>query len=222
MTAVPLPDRMRWLAKDHRGFVVPWFVQWFEAGKPAGYGVGTPDFRIVDSPKFVRAIKQRRCWVCGAPLGSHLAFAIGPMCAINRTTSEPPAHRDCALYALHTCPFMIRPRMRRSAKDLPEIKPIAGMHLDHNPGAMCLWTTRRYRIFEADVGGSGVLLNLGDPLSVEWFAEGRAASRDEVEAAIAKGLPFLRDVAAKQGGESPAVLERHVAAFAPLLPPVSP
>lgn len=216
-----LSKRLRALAQDHRGFPVPWFVQWFdEKGQPAIYGRGTPDFRVIDTPKFTKAIKQRLCWVCGQPLGRHLAFLIGPMCAINRITSEPPAHRDCALFSARHCPFLSRPRMRRNEKELPEHVPAAGIHIEHNPGAICLWMTQSFKVFSVKASGRaspGRLIEIGNPEGVEWFAEGRLATRQEVEAAIAKGLPLLQAQAAKDRG-GPEALAKMVEAFESRMP----
>src|SRR5438477_249547 len=80
-------------------------------------GEGEPDFRCADKRKFHRALKEKRCWVCGDKLGVHLAFVIGPMCAVNKVTSEPPCHLECAEYSVRICPFLSRPRMRRNEHD---------------------------------------------------------------------------------------------------------
>lgn len=87
-----LPVRLRKLPVDARGYPVPWFVDWIEG--PEGR---VPEFRAMDPRKWVRAVKERLCWVCGEALGRWLVFPIGPMCAITRTTAEPPSHLDCAL-----------------------------------------------------------------------------------------------------------------------------
>jgi hypothetical protein len=209
---------MRGLPLDHRGFPVPWFVAWVDAkgnlwdqGRPGA----VPDFRVVDQRKLVRCVKEKRCWLCGQPLGRFMAFVIGPMCAITRVNSEPPSHRDCAQFALWACPFLSRPRMRRNEVGLPpeKIAP-AGIHLDHNPGAMCLWVTTSYQPFKPDQGQQGgVLFQLGEPLAVHWYAEGRAATEAELVAAIAKGLPQLRAITEQQGGGAVETLDREIARF---------
>jgi len=48
----------------------------------------------------VVCVRHKRCWLCGQPLGKFMCFVVGPMCAINKTSAEPPSHRDCALYAV--------------------------------------------------------------------------------------------------------------------------
>ena len=53
-----MPLRMQRLARDARGFPVPWFVQWFNAGEPCEYGYGTPDFRVADIRKLGQAVSH--------------------------------------------------------------------------------------------------------------------------------------------------------------------
>lgn len=176
----PLPDRMRRLRLDARGYPVPWFVAWID---------GVPDFRVIDTGKIPGAINGKVCWLCGEPMGRFGAFVIGPMCALNRTTSEPPCHRDCAIFAATACPFLTRPNAERRAANLPEgyIEP-AGIGLKRNPGVSLVWITRSWFWFRE---GDGVLCEVGDPVETLWYAEGRAATRDEIEKSIETGLPLL-------------------------------
>jgi hypothetical protein len=208
---------MTGLAQDHRGFPVPWFVQWMDDGAAAPYGVGEPDFRVIDTPKLHRAVQQRLCWICGQRLGRYLAFVIGPMCAINRINSEPPSHLECAQFAVRACPFLMRPRMRRNTQDLPEKhdQP-TGFHLDRNPGAACIWVTKTYRVFRPGQGNPGVLFNLGEPVNCWWFANGRPATRDEIEESIDTGFPAL--LAMCESPREIAVLDEARRGIEPLLP----
>jgi hypothetical protein len=80
---VPMPDRVARLPRA-RGYPAPWFVAWVE---------GKPEFRVVREGGVVEAARADRCWICGQRLGRYRAYAIGPMCAVNRTSSEPPSHR---------------------------------------------------------------------------------------------------------------------------------
>jgi hypothetical protein len=219
MNMIEKPARLNHLATDHRGFVVPWFVQWFKDGEGCAYGEGVPDFRCADERKFHRALKEKRCWVCGDTLGVHLAFVIGPMCAVNKVTSEPPCHLECAEYSVRVCPFLTRPRMRRNEHNLPEERiEAAGVHLKRNPGAACIWITRSYQTFRPHMGQAGLLINLGPAERVHWYCEGRPATRGEIMASIDSGLPVLRDVAALQGSAAVAELARGVSDLARLLP----
>lgn len=185
------PLRMRSLPLDHRGYCVPWFVAWID---------GEPDFRVIRPDGIRDALRFSCCWLCGDTLGKFRTFVIGPMCAINRTTQEPPSHFECAEFAARACPFMVLPRSKRRVAHLPEDrKPMPGIHLDRNPGAFCLWTCTEFRPFRP-VGG-GQLLRLGEPASVDWYYEGRPATRDEVLTSMHGGLPELERVALAQGGQ---------------------
>jgi len=217
-----MPPRIAKLPRDHRGFPVPWFVQWMEHGAPAREGEGEPDFRVIDSAKFARCIAVPRCWICGEMLGKHRVFLIGPMCAINRVISEPPSHRACAEFAVKACPFMVQPRMRRNGKDIPvETVNAAGLHIDRNPGVTCLWETHRYKPFRVDAarGEPGILYRLGDPTRADWWAEGRAATREEVMSAIGRGLPQLVELAELDGRAAVNELKRYLDRAMQLLPP---
>jgi hypothetical protein len=214
----PLPERMKHLPLNHQGFPVPWFVAWFENGKPCDPGRGEPDFRVIDTPKLGTAVRQKRCWVCGGFLGRHLAFVIGPMCAINRVISEPPSHLECAIFSATACPFLSQPRMRRDEKDLPDGKAAAGFGIKCNPGVACVWVTRSYRVFRPQAGAPGVLFQLGEPEEVLWFAHGRAATREEVVASIDSGYPALLEIAAQEGSEAVRALDQHRKRAMPLLP----
>lgn len=190
-----LPQRMRSLKRDDRGYPVPWFIAWRD---------GVPHFEAMDGQKLVRAINEKACWICGQPLGRFLAFVIGPMCAINRTISEPPSHRECAEFAARRCPFLARPKMGRIPERLhcDDAIEAAGVGLKRNPGVACVWITRSYRLMRVD-NGSGILFRLGEPEEILWYAEGRTATRAEVLASIESGLPLLREIAEKQDREEP-------------------
>jgi hypothetical protein len=195
--SVPIPVRMSKLPRDHRGFIVPKFVAFID---------GKPDFRVIDTPFFVAAVKHDLCWLCGEKLGRYKAYVIGPMCAVNRTTSEPACHRECATYALQVCPFLAQPKMRRNEKNMPEnyIEP-AGHGLHRNPGMGVLWMqatpARPYEVsgdFINSING-GVLLQLLDPVEVQWWKNGRPATREEAIEALERGAPAIRDIAIAEG-----------------------
>lgn len=221
MKAMDVPDRIKRLPVSPQGHPVPWFVAWYDGGEQTERDLGTPDFRVIAGGRMTAAITKRLCWVCGEKLGVHLAFVIGPMCAVNRVISEPPSHRECAIFSATACPFLSQPRMRRNDKDLPadKVEP-AGFHLYRNPGAVCVWVTKTYRPFRAQVGGNGVLFSLGPAEEALWFAKGRPATRREVVDSIEGGLPTLAKLAADQGVASVAALSRQIAEAMPLLPAV--
>lgn len=203
-----MPRRMRELPVDAIGRPVPWFVTWID---------GKPDFRVADGAKLHRALRVSLCWACGQGFrnGEDRAWLIGPMCAVNLVTAEPPSHLDCATWSARNCTFLITPNMVRRERHMPEgTQEPAGIMLRRNPGASVVWVTT-YRGWKAEREGRGYLFRLGPARRALWFAEGREATRAEVLASIDSGLPLLRELAEKDGPEAVAELERmHAAALA--------
>jgi hypothetical protein len=211
-----MPERMKSLPVDHRGYPVPWFVAWED---------GKPEFRAMDPVKFVAAIKKKLCWVCGERLGVNVCFVVGAMCGINRTSSEPPSHLDCARWSAQNCPFLANPRMVRREDEVINNQTLrdkaAGLAITRNPGVAMLWVTRTYEVFStSEVKGhanEGFLIQMGEPDSVEWWACGRKATRAEVMESVETGLPNLERIAGQEKGGLEA-LGRYVARFQNYLP----
>jgi len=147
-----------------------------------------------------------------------MCFAIGPMCAVSRTSSEPPSHLECAEFSAKACPFLTRPRMRRNDHDLPEQHTAAGYFIARNPGVTALWVTRHFSIFRPHAGGAGVLFKIGDPERVLWFAQGRTATREEVMTSIESGFPTLLDLAQQEGQNAIPELSQQRSRVDQLLP----
>jgi hypothetical protein len=202
---------MRHLPIDERGYPVPWFVAWLPDGKP--------EFRAMDRTKWFRAIREKLCWVCGGKLGVNVCFVAGPMCGINRTSSEPPSHLECARYSSRNCPFLNNPRMVRREDDAINngqlTKNAAGFAIARNPGVSMLWITRQFEVF--DDGRGGKLIQMGEPESVEWYACGKPATRAEVVESIESGLPNLEAMARLEAGGMEA-LERYRRRFEKWVP----
>jgi hypothetical protein len=172
MTTTEVPTKMRTLPRDKHDRPVPWFVSWID---------GQPDFRVIKPDAIRDAIRFDRCWVCGQRRGRIGTFVIGPMCAVN-----------CARYSAQACPFLTTPAMTRRERHMPEgATSPAGEMIRRNPGVALLWSSKTWKTFTA---GNGLLIDIGEPLTVEWYAHGRLASRDEVLASIASGLPLLREM----------------------------
>lgn len=205
-----LPERVARLPIDHRGYPIPWFVAEID---------GKRDFRVADGNKRVRAVRERLCWICGERLGAHLAFAIGPMSAVNRNTSEPPSHRDCAEFAAKACPFLILPAAQYRDAHLPS-GITAPMHmLPGNPGAVCIWITKTFKPYRvADGAKSDWLIRIGDPVEVLWFCGGATATRDQIMKSFAERLHFLESQADQDGPEARELLAQMVACTMKLLP----
>jgi len=210
--AVNLPDmpaRIARLPRDERGYPVPRFVEWLKEGKkaPRGSEGAAPDFRYADYGFRLLAFKRGLCWICGEPLGVHKVYAIGPMCVISGTTSEPACHRECAEFAASACPFLVRPRQKRNEKGLDPDSTAPGLMIKRNPGCICLYETPLAHAF-AD-GAGGWLISLEPPVRTDWWAEGREATREEVLASIDSGYPLLLAEAEKDGPAALGQLDRQ-------------
>jgi hypothetical protein len=204
-TFTDLPPQIAALPVDHRGYPVPWFV----GIRP---DTGVYDFRYIRPGAIFDALKHELCWVCGeSRKGDPLAYVAGPMCAVNRTSAEPPSHRHCAIFSARTCPFLAKPHMKRRTVNAPKdaVAP-AGNMIARNPGAALVWVSSGpVEIKHLDPKG-GVLFELGDPLEVLWFAQGRDATREEVMESINSGLPILQEMAATDGPDAERELQRYV------------
>lgn len=202
-----VPTTIAGLPQDKHGRYIPWFVD---------TSTGQPDFRVVRRDGIPDAVNRQMCWVCGTHRGREAAFVIGPMCAINRVSAEPPSHRECARYSADACPFLTTPTMHRRERGLPEdrVDP-AGTAILRNPGVTLVWFSRRWSMSRVP---GGVLFDVGEPSRVSWRCRGREATRDEVLASIDSGLPILRSQAERDGEKAVAALQRQHAAALQLLP----
>ena len=202
-----MPRRMAKLPVDARGYPVPKFVEWID---------GAPDFRVVNTRFMLIAVRSQLCWLCGEPLGRHKAFVIGPMCAINRNSAEPPSHLDCARFAVKACPFLTQPKRRRNEQDLPtNATEPAGEMIERNPGVTLIWVTPDYEIKRTP---KGPLFQIGEPTLLEWYAHGRTATRSEIMDSIATGLPLLQEMAQEEGPGAVAALNKMVERGLALVP----
>lgn len=188
-TLPPLTSRIAKLPIDERGYPIPFFVAYVD---------GLHEFRLADPAKFKACVKQKLCWVCGEPMGIFKSFVVGPMCCINRTAADPPAHLDCAEWSVKGCPFLIKPQMERRQDDFinSQKENGAGIMIERNPGVIAIWTTRLFRIFRDPANRP--LLEMGKPEHCTWWRAGREATRDEILDAIRSGLPFLRKAAQQE------------------------
>jgi hypothetical protein len=185
----PAPARIAVLPLTDSGYPVPWFATWID---------GKPDLRVVDLRKMLHAVRHDLCWICGQSLGSRRrAYVIGPMCAITRTSGEPPAHHDCADWSARACPFLSRPLAKRHDKGIPEEAAFHPTGLSRNPGVSMVWVTRGTTIKQLDA--DGVLFDIGDPERITCYAEGRQATVDEIAESVRTGYPSLEKMAQEDG-----------------------
>jgi hypothetical protein len=171
---------MQKLEIDRRGYPVPWFVQWIR---------GEPDFRVVDPHKFRQAIRFGYCWICGERLGARKTFVMGSLNILNRVTSEPACHYDCARFAALACPFLILPHAQYRDATLPEGASRFAEVTGRNPGVVGLWTTKTFKMIPASEGRK--LIVVSDPVAVDWYAQGKLATRAQVKESLDDGLHLV-------------------------------
>lgn len=198
----PLTPRLKRLPIDHRGYPVPFFVAYVD---------GVPDHRIIDPAKIVHCVKENLCWLCGERLGTYIAFVIGPMCAVNRISGEPPEHRECAEYAVKACPFLSRPQAHRREAGKPEEAEMSENALQRNPGISLVWVTKSYEMVRDSGSSSGKpLFRIGEPLACISYAQGRIATEEEIAASFDSGLPALEGLARAEGAAAQRALRDQV------------
>lgn len=197
----PLPDFMKGLPIDPRGYPTPWFV--------ATLPDGTRDFRLADGMKRMQAVQMKRCWICGGVLGAHLAFVMGPANVITRSTSEPASHRSCADFAVAACPFMVLPKAKYRSANLPEEshRPEEENLLTDNTGVSAVIITRSFEITNKTSGDW--MISVGEPEAILWSREGRSATRAEAVDALDRRMSYLRKIALKDTETSKKLLERR-------------
>ena len=191
------PPQIKRLPKNKAGYRVPWFVSYVD---------GEPDFRIVRSHGIDTAHLQRLCWICGTSMSAYKTFVVGPMCVVNRVSSEPPMHHACAIYSVQACPFLTRSEHAPARDRHPRRRAHRRRDGRPQPCATAVWTTKKYTVEvvpasyrNGDAHPGGVLFNIGEPHKIEWKAEGRDATREEVMHSLETGLPLLLEAAERDG-----------------------
>jgi hypothetical protein len=153
------------------GVGIPWFVPWTatESERPTEPPDGRPRFELpARRERFDRALRERRCWICGDYLGAVVTFVTQPHWVVQGFAGEPPCHRDCAQFAAQHCPYFV---------DAPD-RPL-----------VVLWQCRKYgrRIRDA-----AIVIEISGATHVDWVLAGRPATRGEVVRAFDAVMPKLR------------------------------
>lgn len=97
---VPIPDRMRGLPLDDRGYPIPVIVLRDRSGRP--------HFTVNAQEVVEEMIFQDRCSICGGGHDRRRWFVGGPMSAFhpNGSYMDPPLHAECMRYAMRVCPWL--------------------------------------------------------------------------------------------------------------------
>jgi hypothetical protein len=100
----PIPDRMRHLRRDARGFPI-FYMAYCDAQ-------GDPHFTVNEEEQRQDCIRREVCSICGGKLMRGRWFLGGPGSAFHQRGCyiDPPMHFECMRYALHVCPYLAMPR----------------------------------------------------------------------------------------------------------------
>lgn len=163
MSLIETPVRIAQMKKDARGYPIPFTVLWKD---------GVPDFRVIDPQKWADALSAKRCGICGGFLGAHIAFVGGPLSIENRLFTDLPMHRDCAIYALKTCPFLAAPKFSY-AKNHDEQFAVNAHVSINRPERFGLGMTKKFTVVSLQQGD--MALHAAPFTSIEWFDVGTVA-----------------------------------------------
>lgn len=184
-----MPGRLASRPRDARGYPIPFIVFNDAAGKP--------HFTINDQAKVAEVIRKKLCALCGTPLRDNIWFIGGPGAAFHEFGAylDPPAHKDCACYALRVCPFLAT----RYSK-LIEDKLLRPDHVPHDavlvteesakpdqPAFFVLAKAPRYELIDRSDEALPPLFVPKRPwMDVQFWREGKPISPAEAEALLPK------------------------------------
>src|SRR5262245_45233713 len=102
----PIPEQMRALPRDPRGYPIPVTIGRDQNGKP--------HFVVNDEAERQRVIAHALCSICGERMSRVRWFVGGPQSAFHEHGAyiDPPMHKDCAHFALQCCPYLAMPSYR--------------------------------------------------------------------------------------------------------------
>lgn len=155
MKDVPIPFNLSKNDRDRRGFPIP-FVVYRDVR-------GVPHFTVDDTVKLNQALTEKLCALCGKKLKlGQLWLISGPEAAFldDGLYTTPPAHEECARYAIQVCPFLAVPTYSKLIED-KTLKPEAihdtvAVHNDQiappRPPLLVLSRTSAITLINADDG----------------------------------------------------------------------
>jgi hypothetical protein len=136
---LPIPERLKHLPVDERGYPIPYFVAIVN---------GKHDFRLLDAEKQRICCEYKKCAICGQKLLKGLYYFIsGPMGAMNKVSTDPPMHKECAEFSLLACPHMFYEKADRRTAGLDEL-PVTSIPemIMQKPTAMFMVQASSYKL----------------------------------------------------------------------------
>jgi hypothetical protein len=105
---VPIPFHLLSNDRDRRGLPIPFVVYRDTAG--------TPHFSVNDTGKVDIVLAKKLCGLCGKPMKLGQIWLVGgPASSFleDGMYIDPPAHEECARYAVQVCAFLAAPNYAR-------------------------------------------------------------------------------------------------------------
>lgn len=101
--SVPVPKKMRALARDRRGYPVPFIILRDTDGRP--------HYTINDSVRHRKCLTEMRCPICGTRLDKPFWLVGGPLSVFHEHGAflDTGLHYECMRYALQVCPYLAAP-----------------------------------------------------------------------------------------------------------------
>jgi hypothetical protein len=105
---ISIPDRMRHLERDHRGYPIPFIVLRDTTGRA--------HFSVNNDGKRLLCFARDLCGICGTKLYRGRWFVGGPLSALDPhgVYVDPPMHAECARFSLQVCPYLCSDHYSRS------------------------------------------------------------------------------------------------------------
>lgn len=161
------------------GFYVPYFVTWYKDRRQVHESVAgaEPSFPTIDKTREALCRRRRYCWICGRQMGTFKCFVMGPLAALQRISSEPPSHRECAVYAVQVCPFMIGGYDMVDAPDtINDDQQVFEEMSTKNEQLNVIWVCHDYTLQPADPSRGLFIYQMGQPSDVLLYHRGRPAT----------------------------------------------
>jgi hypothetical protein len=135
---LPMPPSLAARPRDGRGLPIP----------PVSIlDDGTIDFTNINTLTGLELASQRRCSLCGEPVGRLVGFLGGPKAADVGAYADPPGHEACLRAACLLCPHLrYRRHTRRTDPPGQPTAEIPPLFSGDKPEAYVLVTARGYRI----------------------------------------------------------------------------
>lgn len=189
--SISIPRRMRALQRDKRGYPVPFIALRDNNNQPI--------FTANNDVQVARAIKEKRCAICGDKLPKGLWFVGGPVSAFHPDGCylDSPLHHDCMQYAMRVCPWLAAPKYQHRIDlpgvDLEALPPERRIFLDPtmNPDRPSVFVAVSAQFFgtRQHFPGSPSYLRPKRPyLAIEWWQGGQQLEQEQGIAAAVESV----------------------------------